>query len=167
VLATADDRVEIDGLLVSEERGLVALLIAQFGQFESAQTPTVRQHGLHTVVDVPFAFEAGDIVLHTGEHRGWEQPLPPTPTPCPSNLSRAPENRLIGLFDLFGTRVLCVSCWSGGGSAVRMSPTMLPVLGVGPAAGEALSGVRLWSRYVAMTGGLGVPAPGVGSFNLL
>jgi Protein of unknown function (DUF3887) len=40
-----------------------ASLIAQFGQFESAQTPTVRQQGLHTVVDIPVAFEAGDIVM--------------------------------------------------------------------------------------------------------
>jgi hypothetical protein len=40
-----------------------ASLIAEFGQYESNQTPTVRQHGLHTVVDVPVAFEAGDIVL--------------------------------------------------------------------------------------------------------
>jgi hypothetical protein len=40
-----------------------ASLIAQFGQYESHQTPTVRQHGRHTVVDVPVAFEAGDIVM--------------------------------------------------------------------------------------------------------
>jgi hypothetical protein len=40
-----------------------ASLIAQFGHYESTQTPTVEHHGLHTVVDVPVAFEAGDIVM--------------------------------------------------------------------------------------------------------
>jgi hypothetical protein len=40
-----------------------ASLIAQFGQVESVQEPTVRQHGVHTVVVVPVAFEAGDIVM--------------------------------------------------------------------------------------------------------
>jgi hypothetical protein len=40
-----------------------ASLIARFGHYESTQTPTVEQHGLHTVVDVPVAFEAGDIVM--------------------------------------------------------------------------------------------------------
>jgi hypothetical protein len=37
--------------------------IAQFGQFELARTPAVRQQGLHTVVDIPVAFEAGVIVM--------------------------------------------------------------------------------------------------------
>jgi hypothetical protein len=40
-----------------------ASLIAQFGHYESTDTPTVEQQGLHTVVDVPVAFEAGDIVM--------------------------------------------------------------------------------------------------------
>lgn len=36
---------------------------AEFGQHESNQTQTVRQHGLLTVVDVPVALEPGDITV--------------------------------------------------------------------------------------------------------
>jgi Protein of unknown function (DUF3887) len=58
-----------------------AYVIAQYGTFESAGAPTVRQHGMHTVVDVAVAFEAGDIVLR---------------------VSFEPDGRIAGLFFLGG-----------------------------------------------------------------